>query len=59
MIHLWFILKCPEIFILKVRGIIFPQQGEQCRSGLAQEGVILSQHSNGKLSSPIYKTLSE
>ena len=28
MIHLWFILKCPEIFILRVKGIIFPQQGE-------------------------------
>lgn len=28
MIHLWFILKCPELFMLKVRGIIFPQQGE-------------------------------
>lgn len=58
-INLCFILKCPEIFILKVRGIIFPQQGEMASSGLAQEGVILSKYSDGKLISPIYKTLPE
>lgn len=28
MINLCFLLKCPENFILKMRSIIFPHQGE-------------------------------